>query len=729
MEWVRAILDSIQRLVARLSEAQVRQLYWLFALLGTLPALRANRLLPYDWIELLIHEHSPVSLSNPLGNYLLVLALITWLLARRLHQQRYLLAVWPYLFLLLGTLPAVPYSAIFASASVVVAVLVVMFFALTGRVFAPGFGAYLAAMIVWRQFDPVLSPWSIVLFVLAVLVSRLAVEAWRQNRPLLRALGKANARALGAKTLSLWWPMLFLIAAGIWLSGELGRRSENALYTAQFIVPYCSVGSDETDDQVTLVCPPGHQLLENTQFSPVTLDNNGLPLRCAYKESVNLDAAAGSYPATFDCPPMLGQQSSWPASRLPLFENTDLSVARLYMVQHDQLHSALNSVDSGVHGSREVGEREARRLFTVVPQTTGMKRRRCRFPFVACEAANLVVGELNNAYRSARRSSERKFVKDMGDRAHSGAMDAQEWTASAREDLTEVLNDAELATRTAIARVHVASNIAQQLLILWLVVAIIKSLLYVFSRVVFDQSTAIDVALLEVEGDPVEGKVSQVDEINIEADYPYDIYYKANYQPLGPAPRFSIPQWRASLLARLRAGAWNMSFVDLPFHDENRLSFNAIEAEHLVDWEMREGEEVVFNYRNFVAMNEHVRLRTVVSFRVATLLLGRMVFHTARCEGGPGRLILRTRGKPATSEQVQQSIPVSRLVAWNRYAEFSVDSHLTPADIFLNGFNLRRSRGTAEETPKGILIVEADARDGGLLVGTLRFAKNFLLPI
>ena len=46
---------------------------------------------------------------------------------------------------------------------------------------------------------------------------------------------------------------------------------------------------------------------------------------------------------------------------------------------------------------------------------------------------------------------------------------------------------------------------------------------------------------------------------------------------------------------------------------------------------------------------------------------------------------------PATAEQVRQSIPSSRLSAWNRYARFSVDSHLTRAGIFLNGFNLRRS--------------------------------------
>jgi uncharacterized protein (AIM24 family) len=167
----------------------------------------------------------------------------------------------------------------------------------------------------------------------------------------------------------------------------------------------------------------------------------------------------------------------------------------------------------------------------------------------------------------------------------------------------------------------------------------------------------------------------------------------------------------------------------MPCDDERGVTFNSVQADHLVDWEMVEGEEVIFSYGNFVAMNENVELRTVVSLRVASLLMGRLVFHAARCTGGPGRLVLRTRGRPATAKQVRQSIPVTRLVAWNRYAQFSVDSHLTRTDVFLNGFNLRRSDTRNDTEPQGILIVEADARDGGVLFGTLRFAKHFLLPV
>ena len=84
---------------------------------------------------------------------------------------------------------------------------------------------------------------------------------------------------------------------------------------------------------------------------------------------------------------------------------------------------------------------------------------------------------------------------------------------------------------------------------------------------------------------------------------------------------------------------------------------------------------------------------------------------------------------PATAEQVRQSIPSSRLSAWNRYARFSVDSHLTRAGIFLNGFNLRRSEVDDVGRPQGIIVVEADMQSSSIMVGSLRFAKYFLLPI
>ena len=378
----------------------------------------------------------------------------------------------------------------------------------------------------------------------------------------------------------------------------------------------------------------------------------------------------------------------WALSRLGFLDSVDRSVERVFDIREWEINKAIDriqrSADSGVAGAPG----EARKLYAVVPRTTGMKRSSCGLLKVSCHAANIVIGELNDAYAAAVVAGEDKFVAYVQGKATQTNQGVKKFSEDLRADMQAELAGYEQRTRSAISKVYIATNAVRQVLLLWLIVIAV-----------------------------------------IAPDYPHTLYYKANYQPLGPAPRFSIPQWRASLLSRLRYGAWNMSQVKMPLPVNNRVTFNSIEGEHLVDWTLEEGEEVVFSYRNFVAMNENIELRTVVSLRIATLLLGRIVFHTARCKRGEGRLILRTRGKPATAAQVQQSIPVARLVAWNRYARFSVDSHLTTVDIFLNGFNLRRTAGDNSDGPQGVLIVEADARDGGILVGTLRFAKTFLLPV
>lgn len=348
---------------------------------------------------------------------------------------------------------------------------------------------------------------------------------------------------------------------------------------------------------------------------------------------------------------------------------------------------------------------------------------------VNCGSANLVKRILNGAYADIRAKAEQRFIADAIARAEGVNKQLDPSANAAKSEADEVLKTLKQKTKKTINRVYQTSKVIQILFTAWLIIIAIKSFLYVFSRVIFDKSTDIHVDLLEHEVDARQGKVKHLQEVMIPGDYPYTIYYKSNFQPLGPAPRFSIPQWRSSLLSRIRFGAWNMNRVDMPLDDKRGLTFNAIEAEYLVDWQMEEDEEIVFSYGNFVAMNENVELRTVISLRVASMLMGRFIFHTARCKGGPGRLILRTRGKPATAEQVRQSIPASRLIAWNRYARFSVDSHLTRADIFLNGFNLRRSETDNDGRPQGIIVVEADARSGSIMVGTLRFAKHFLLPV
>lgn len=726
--------------------------YWFFALLGLLPALRADLLLPHTWLLRLGTTYSLPPIDNPFGLLALVLAVVVAVIAMTSAPRARLLAVLPFITIALadsfigralGGLNSVHVGSAFA---------VFIYFCVAGRLLSLPFLAFLVLLAILQPLDGLLVWPQIIVFTIAALVLRIVVEAWRQNLPLARELGRANMRALVGRTLSLWWPMLILIAFGLWLSARLMSGTEELLYAGGVVTPHCTLDSrdsrdsgdpgDPGDPQGGLACPHGEPVLKaaDIYYLPIPAALSDMvfePTDCEVWAQRDLEIKTEPPPLPFTCPPRDEMTNEWPLTRLPFFTSLDRMAARRAAVSEWKLNRVLDDIDVAALRVKEdvnsSADTEARRLFSVVPPNTGMKTSTCYFPDLKCAAANVVIDGLNTAYDRGRRNTEEKFVKEIKGRAGEATELTGEFTAAvtaqARKDLEGYVKDVEARARQGIDRVRMAANLTGQVLFLLLIVAIIKSLLYVFARVIFDKSTDIDVDMLDQDHVAAEGKVTHLQEVNIAGDYPHDIYYKANYQPLGLAPRFSIPQWRASMMSRLRFGAWNMNWAEVPLDETDGLTFNSIEAEHLVDWEMQEGEEVVFSYRNFVAMNENVRLRTVISLRVATLLLGRIVFHTARCEGGPGRLILRTRGKPATAEQVGQSIPAARLVAWNRYARFSVDSHLTQADIFLNGFNLRRSPARAGEEPQGILIVEADARDGGVLVGTLRFARNFLLPV
>ena len=703
-------------------------LYWFLTFLAMYPALRADLLFPHTWVAPLTSGYAIPVIDNPFSFWMLALAILMAVVT--LGSQRLVggFTVLAFMLVTIGDTTFGQQWPGFSTAYAAIALALFVYFVFVGSVRSLAFLLFVALLIFWQSIDSLLAWPPMVVFVVVSLVSTLVVETVRQNLPLARQLGRSNVFALSRRTFALWWPMLILIAAGIWISDRLTQVAEEALYQTNIVTPYCALDVAEPD---ILACPGGKLELQAEQVRdpwPYREADSG-PAMCLVWDQLGIEVPTEPQPKLFSCPSAVGETTVWPLKRLDFFDSLDLSVERSYAVSEWKLKRAIYAARNKSIAETEAARDTAKSLFDVVPQTTGMTTSDCDFLGLSCHAANIVINGLNAAYVEARADSEVKFVDKMQGIAKDVNGDIAAFSNQAEAEMGEILLKYETLTRTSINRVHTASNILRQIMLLWLIVIAIKSFLFVFARVIFDKSTDIEVDLLEQDGAAIQGRVKSLQEVNIPGNYPYDLYYKANYQPLGPAPRFSIPQWRSSMMSRLRFGAWNMSQVKMPLAEPEGLTFNAIEAEHLVDWELQEGEEVVFRYRHFVAMNENIKLRTVVSLRVATLLLGRIVFHTARCEGGPGRLVLRTRGKPATAAQVRQSIPAARLVAWNRYAQFSVDSHLTRTDIFLNGFNLRRSESESDADPQGILVVEADARDGGILVGTLRFAKNFLLPI
>jgi hypothetical protein len=142
----------------------------------------------------------------------------------------------------------------------------------------------------------------------------------------------------------------------------------------------------------------------------------------------------------------------------------------------------------------------------------------------------------------------------------------------------------------------------------------------------------------------------------------------------------------------------------------------------IVEWRLRPGEEVVFQYRDFFGASENVSLSTQVSLRLSTLLLGHVFFRIARVrEGGEGILLLKANVEDNPSEQLR-ALPPERLIAWNRHARFSVHSARTPWKTLLNGYTLVRR--DAPGLPPGRIVVSSDEAASNL--GAIRFVGRMI---
>lgn len=147
-------------------------------------------------------------------------------------------------------------------------------------------------------------------------------------------------------------------------------------------------------------------------------------------------------------------------------------------------------------------------------------------------------------------------------------------------------------------------------------------------------------------------------------------------------------------------------------------------GQSIVEWTLQPGEQVIFRYRDFFGASQNVRLASEISLRLSTLLLGRIVFHSAHCLGGEGRLLLKAHVEELAQEDIR-AFPPERMIAWNRHAQFTIHSGRTPWKTLLNGYTLvRRSR---PQGPSGRIVVSSE--DGGSNLGSIRYIRRIFTAI
>lgn len=315
-------------------------------------------------------------------------------------------------------------------------------------------------------------------------------------------------------------------------------------------------------------------------------------------------------------------------------------------------------------------------------------------------------------------------------------VDASEMTIQQSIDNARVTADAE------VSQMHAAGYMAAESFFKltdvlhalgWIALFLIafRSFLYVFALELFDRDGELRISF-DLENH-VEGTVVSGPEVTIDRDFPFPIINKGSLTNTLADIKFA--PWRGSApFARILHGCYflfNWSVFSPPNKTEGAEQVKGMEASarsgySIVEWRMQPGEEVIFNYKDFYGASVNVQLKTDISLRLSTLLLGKVFFHYARCVGGEGRLLLEARIHH-TMKDSMSSVKPTRLVAWNRHAQFTADSHRHPWKTMINPYTIVR-----ESTPglaKGLVIIAPESESPQFFGVGIRFLKRIFSRI
>ncbi|MEM9682882.1 MAG: hypothetical protein AAF942_06435, partial [Pseudomonadota bacterium] len=588
----------------------------------------------------------------------------------------------------------------------------------------PFFASFVAFLGVMVFVEPYFGAGELIFYLGSVLAARIVIRFAATNLDLFRRLGVVRTTALFARSLVFMAPILALIGMGEWLRASVESAMSDAVYAK---APLCASAArlEATEDLSR------KRIVERTAIAaglsglsppscPPTLDDNERKamLADARKKYVALrrdlrngDTCAALRADAAGAPRHLERDLCYYAEYLHAGRAAAIKAHLL-----DTKGDAKLTADRLRQNARELSVQIV--PFVRIPRPSSCPE----FPWLPCELerTGLYLTEKGiNGGLSRIRSGMIAIADDVADAGVALSDDAI-------DDLKGRVDDAvlqlKLATRATLSNGFDLAGVLDHALLVLLVLAFLKSLLFIFARVAFasvDKETTIGFTetddVIPTGAIKVKGKRHALRGRG-------RIFYSRRAQVEGVAPRIALPQPAVCLFSRILSGTYFMNKADCEHAPEGRIVFKTAGVNQLVEWRLAENEEVLFRLDDFVAMDDGIRLSNYVSFRIPTLLMGRFIFRVAR---GPGRLLLRTPGTAEVDEKGDASLskPVYRLAAWHRAAQFKLEAEHSFADIYLSAVHLKKSPGDLV-----VFVAEAGERKR-VGTGAARFLKNFILPI
>lgn len=156
--------------------------------------------------------------------------------------------------------------------------------------------------------------------------------------------------------------------------------------------------------------------------------------------------------------------------------------------------------------------------------------------------------------------------------------------------------------------------------------------------------------------------------------------FKRNMIPMQPTTAF---------LARLRNG-WYVLLCK-GSHDKGGgkpMTIHSQGGRELIECCLKEGDELVVDFSRVIAMSFNIKLRTRISLRLSTIIMGKSIFHCANCEKGDGLIIMEAREGRAEILGNDATAPMERMVTWSSNTLFQT-SRSSSSAVYKDGYNLR----------------------------------------
>jgi hypothetical protein len=350
----------------------------------------------------------------------------------------------------------------------------------------------------------------------------------------------------------------------------------------------------------------------------------------------------------------------------------------------------------------------------------GTETSKCKWYDVACLLVNGVKSTANSVYVKQRDRAKSRFMADAEEIERSAQERGVTVAETASGELVAVGDDVSRSVVTAVRKTALGLHLLGLTLSIYSAMVLGKTFLVVAARVIYNSRT---VPPLVDRDEHVLGEVkSHGSVVTVKPGNADSFFVRRGAIGLNVVERIRLPQWHHSVLSRLWNGCYFLCYIDGPGQIE-ACDFRVDAPGELVVWDLKEGEEVIFSFGDFVGMTSSIRLRKYVSLRLGSIVLGRVIYHCAR---GPGKIILRTGstaivgGKSAD----EGALHSGGLVGWSVDNEFFVKSSLTRVDVFFSGCNLRRAPGNLV-----VYDTSQTRRAVGGLRGIWKMVTTFLLPI